>query len=164
MTLEDFISRFNSDELHSALKRQGLPNIGTNDDKINKLADLNKSESNIKFLLSNLDEFRLREISLEFAVTGAGTMNKGRLINRVAQIILGEYETLSKQAANIDHLQALSILAAGASIMMIIFIFTAFFFGTSSAFIAALVISIPISFYLYMTIKSRLQTHKTKPD
>ena len=52
MTLEDFISRFNSDELHSALKRQGLPNIGTNDDKINKLADLNKSESNIKFLLS----------------------------------------------------------------------------------------------------------------
>ena len=77
MTLEDFISRFNSDELHSALKRQGLPNIGTNDDKINKLADLNKSKSNIKFLLSILDEFRLREISLEFAFQGAGTMIMG---------------------------------------------------------------------------------------
>ena len=164
MTLEDFISRFNSDELHWALKSQGLPNVGTDDDKINKLANLNKSKSKIKFLLSNLDEFRLREISLEFAITGAGTMNRGRLMNRIAQIMLGEYTTLGNQAANIEHLQALSILAAGASIMMVIFIFTAFFFGTSSAFIAALVISIPISFYLYMTIKSRLQTHKTKPD
>ncbi len=164
MTLEDFISRFNSAELHWALKTQGLPNVGTNDDKISKLANLNNSKSEIKFLLSNLDESRLREISLEFAITGAGTMNRVKLMDRIAQVMLGEYETLDQQVANIKSLQALAILAAGALIVMIIFILTALFFGASGAFVAALAISIPISFYSYITIKSRLQNHKTNPD
>ena len=56
MTLEDFISKFNSGEIHLALKTQGLPNVGTKDDKINKLAKLTISKSDIKFLLSNLDQ------------------------------------------------------------------------------------------------------------
>ncbi len=164
MTLEDFISRFNSAELHWALKTQGLPNLGSNDDKISKLASLNTRKSEIKFLLSNLDEFRLREISLGFAISGAGTMNKGKLMDRISQIALGEYETLNQQAANIENLHGLAVLAAAASILMIVFILTAFLFGTSGTFIAAVAISIPISFYAYITIKSRLQNRNTKPD
>ena len=164
MTLEDFISRFNSAELHRALKTQGLPNVGNSDDKITQLANLTNTKSKIKFLLSNLDEVRLREISLEFAISGAGTMNKGKLMNRIAQIMEGDYQTLGQQAANIENLHSLTILAVGASILMIVFIFTAFFFGTSGSFIAAVAISIPASFYAYITIKSRLQNRNTKPD
>ena len=164
MTLEDFISKFNSGEIHLALKTQGLPNVGTKDDKINKLAKLTISKSDIKFLLSILDEFRLREISLEFAVAGAGTMNQGRLMDRIAQIMLGEYEPLDQQVANIEYFQPLAILAAAASIVMIIFIPTALFFSTPGPFIAALVISIPISFYLYILVKSRLRNRKTNLD
>ena len=164
MTLEDFISKFNSGEIHLALKTQGLPNVGTTDDKINKLAKLTISKSDIKFLLSNLDEFRLREISLEFAVAGAGTMNRGRLMDRIAQIMLGEYEPLGQQVANIEYFQPLAILAAAASIVMIIFITIALFFSTPGPFIAALMISIPISFYLYILVRSRLGNRKTNLD
>ena len=55
MTLEDFISRFNSTELQKALNIQHLPNIGTIDDKIIELAATIVTKSEIAYLLEGLE-------------------------------------------------------------------------------------------------------------
>ena len=107
MTLEDFISRFNSAELQKALNIQHLPNIGTDDDKIIELAAASSTKSEMAYLLEGLEEYRLREISLEFEVAGAATLSRKRLTTRVIQIVLDEYESFGQSLTKIKNLKTL---------------------------------------------------------
>ena len=87
MTLEDFISRFNSEELTSALKQHNIVDTGSNIDNIERLASDIGGASEIVHLLSVVEEFRLREISLGLGVSGAGTMNQQKLKRKIALIL-----------------------------------------------------------------------------
>ena len=155
MTLEDFISRFNSNELASALKQQKIPNFGTDIDKIIRLADHISGESEIVYLLSVLKEFRLREISLGLGVSGAGTMDHRKLKRRVALIVLNEYETLEESLSKIENLHSIAIVVSASLIGMILFICAAFIFETSSAFIVAFSMSISAGFYGYWQLQQK---------
>jgi len=157
MTLEDFISRFNSTELHDALNIQGLPNVGTHDDKIIKLAASSSTKTEIASLLAGLEEYRLREISLDFEVAGAAKLSRKGLTTRVIQIVVGEYKPFGQGLSEIKNLKTLVLLSAAASVTMIIFVATAFLFSSAVAFLSAIAFAIPTSFYLYGNIKTRLQ-------
>ena len=162
MTLEDFISRFNSTELQKALNIQHLPNIGTKDAKIIELAATNITKSEIAYLLEGLEEYRLREISLGFEVAGAATLSRKRLTNRVIQIVLDEYEPFGQGLSNIKNLKTLIFLSASALMTMIIFITTVFLYSNAIAFLSAIAFAIPASLYLYGRIKNRLQRSSQK--
>lgn len=157
MTLEDFISRFNSAELQKALNIQHLPNIGTNDDKIIELAAASSTKSEMAYLLEGLEEYRLREISLEFEVAGASTLSRKRLTTRVIQIVLDEYESFGQSLTKIKNLKTLILLSAAASMTMLIFITTALLYSNAIAFLSAIAFGIPASLFLYGSIKTRLQ-------
>ena len=157
MTLEDFISRFNSTELQKALNIQHLPNIGTKDAKIIELAATNITKSEIGYLLEGLEEYRLREISLGFEVAGAATLSRKRLTNRVIQIVLDEYEPFGQGLSNIKNLKTLIFLSASALMTMIIFITTVFLYSNAIAFLSTIAFAIPASLYLYGRIKNRFQ-------
>lgn len=157
MTLEDFISRFNSTELHDALNIQDLPKVGANDDKIINLAASSSTKSEIAYLLAGLEEYRLREISLDFKVAGAAKLSRKRLTTRVIQIVLGEYKPFGHALSEIKNLKALVLLSAAASVTMIIFVATAFVYSSAVAFLSGIAFAIPTSFYLYGNIKARLQ-------
>ena len=162
MTLEDFISRFNSTELQKALNIQHLPNIGTTDDKIIKLAATCLTKSEIAYLLGGLEEYRLREISLEFKVASAATSSRKRLTNRVIQIVLDEYEPFGQSLTKIKDLKTLILLSAAALMTMIIFITTALLYSNAIAFLSGFAFAIPASLYLYGSIKNRLQKNDQK--
>ena len=162
MTLEDFISRFNSTELQKALNIQHLPNTGTTDDKIIKLAATCLTKSEIAYLLGGLEEYRLREISLEFEVASAATSSRKRLTNRVIQIVLDEYEPFGQSLTKIKNLKTLILLSAAASMSMIIFITTALLYSNAIAFLSGFAFAIPASLYLYGSIKNRLQKNGQK--
>ena len=164
MTLEDFISRFNSTELQKALNIQHLPNIGTKDAKIIELAATNITKSEIAYLLEGLEEYRLREISLGFEVAGAATLSRKRLTNRVIQIVLDEYEPFGQSLSKIKNLKALILLSAAALITMIIFITTALLYSNAIAFLSAIAFAIPASLYLYGRIKTRPQRNGQKAN
>ena len=157
MTLEDFISRFNSTELQKALNIQHLPNIGTKDAKIIELAATNITKSEIAYLLEGLEEYRLREISLGFEVAGAATLSRKQLTNRVIQIVLDEYEPFGQGLSNIKNLKTLIFLSASALMTMIIFITTVFLYSNAIAFLSTIAFAIPASLYLYGRIKNRFQ-------
>ena len=157
MTLEDFISRFNSTELQKALNIQHLPNIGTKDAKIIELAATNITKSEIAYLLEGLEEYRLREISLGFEIAGAATLSRKRLTNRVIQIVLDEYEPFGQGLSKIKNLKTLIFLSASALMTMIIFITTVFLYSNAIAFLSTIAFAIPASLYLYGRIKNRFQ-------
>jgi hypothetical protein len=162
MTLEDFISRFNSTELHDALNIQGLPNVGTHDDKIIKLAASGSTKTEIASLLAGLEEYRLREISLDFEVAGAAKLSRKGLTTRVIQIVVGEYKPFGQGLSEIKNLKTLALLSAAASMTMIIFITTALLYSNAIAFLSAIAFGIPASLFLYGSIKTRLQKNGQK--
>ena len=153
MTLEDFISRFNSEELTSALKQHNIVDTGSNIDNIERLASDIGGASEIVHLLSVVEEFRLREISLGLGVSGAGTMNQQKLKRKIALIILGEYETLVEGISKIDNLYPMVILVCSAFIGMILFIGAAFIFSSSPIFLSLTAMAIAVGFYAYCKLK-----------
>lgn len=155
MTLEDFISRFNSDELTSALKQHKIASTGNSIDNIERLANHMGGTSEIVHLLSVLKEFRLREISLELGVSGAGTMDPKKLKRRIALIALGEYETLEEGISKIENLYPLAILVCAAFIGMILFISAAFIFSSSPIFLSLTAMSIAVGFYAYCKLTQK---------
>jgi hypothetical protein len=157
MTLEDFISRFNSTELYDALDFQGLPNIGTNDDKIIKLAASSSTKHEIVYSLAGLEEYRLREISLDLQVAEAGKLSRKRLTNRVIQIVLGEYNSFGHSLSEIKNLKTLVFLSAAASVTMVIFVATTLLYSSAVAFLSIIALAILISFYFYKNIIAGLK-------
>ena len=157
MTLEYFISRFNSTELHDALDIQGIPNVGTNDDKIIKLAASSNTKSEIVYLLAGLEEYRLREISLDLQVAEAGKLSRKRLTNRVIQVLLGEYKPFGQALSEIKNLKTLVFLSAAASVTMVIFVATTLLYSSAVAFLSIIALAILISFYFYKNIKAGLK-------
>ena len=157
MTLEDFISKFNSTELQDSLNTQGLLNIGTNDDKIIKLAASSSTKSEIAYLLAGLDEYRFREISLDFQVVGAAKLSRKQLTTRVIQIMSGEYEPFGQGFSEIKGLKTPAILSAAALATMIVFVTTSLLYSSAVAFLSTIALAIPTSFYFYVNIKARLQ-------
>ena len=153
MTLEDFISRFNSEELTSALKQHNIVDTGSNIDNIERLASDIGGASEIVHLLSVVEEFRLREISLGLGVSGAGTMNQQKLKRKIALIALGEYETLEEGISIIDNLYPMVILVCSAFIGMILFIGAAFMFSSSPIFLSLTAMTIAVGFYAYWKLK-----------